>query len=347
MKQLGVAGYGTIGRRVASAITKQPDMAVSGVAKTSYSATAETALDNGLRVYGVTSEHAEAMKNQGLTVDGDLRALAEQSDIIIDCSPSGKATQNKSVYEETDTRVVFQGGEDATIADHSFNSYGYEHNTQAIEDAQSVRVVSCNTNGLVRLLSVLDTQYGVEKALTTLVRRGGDPGEWSRGPINDIIPSLETPSHHGSDVKTVLPETDVYTTAVKVPATQMHMHSLTVFTETGIDEKAVSDVLNECTRISVVPSTFRVQSAGTLREIAYEKSREYGSIWENIVWDDCLDVSNQRISLFQLVDQRSIAIPETIDAIRVMDGMPVRQSINRTNIALGMESPFLRSEGMD
>lgn len=341
MKQIGIAGYGTVGRRVASAVAKQPDMCVSGVAKTSYSATAETALDNGVHVYGVTSEQAEQMSENGLAVSGDLRALAEESDIIIDCSPAGKASQNKPVYDETETRIVYQGGEDAAIADHSFNADGYGHNADTITDSQDVRVVSCNTNGLVRLLSVLDESYGVEQVFVTLVRRGGDPGEWSRGPINDIIPSLETPSHHGSDVNAILPDIDVFTTAVKVPATQMHMHSLTVFTETEMDKRGVTTELSNHDRMSVVPGEFDIQSAGVFREIAYEKSREYGSVWENIVWEDCLDVSQRRISLFQLVDQRSIAVPETVDAVRVMDGMPVDQSIERTNISLGLQDQFL------
>ncbi len=38
-----------------------------------------------------------------------------------------------------------------------------------------------------------------------MVRRGADPGQVNKGPINSIVPNPPTvPSHHGPDVQTVM-----------------------------------------------------------------------------------------------------------------------------------------------
>ena len=68
-------------------------------------------------------------------------------------------------------------------------------------------------------------RFGVEKARVVLVRRGGDPNDAKRGPINGIVPDpIKIPSHHGPDVQTVLPKINIDTAAMKVPTTLMHMH---------------------------------------------------------------------------------------------------------------------------
>jgi len=108
--------------------------------------------------------------------------------VIVDCTPAGIGERNRPIYEAHDTPAIYQGGEDAAIADASFNARA----SGAIGDAGSLRVVSCNTTGLSRLLAPLDEAYGIEKARVTLVRRGGDPSETDRGPINDVVPDPAT-----------------------------------------------------------------------------------------------------------------------------------------------------------
>ena len=56
------------------------------------------------------------------------------------------------------------------------------------------------------------------KALKAPVGDGStDPAEIRSGPVNAIVPSHELPSHHGPDVRTVVKDIEVFSTAVVVP----------------------------------------------------------------------------------------------------------------------------------
>ena len=87
-----------------------------------------------------------------------------------------------------------------------------------------MKVVSCNTTSLSRTMSALRDNFGIEKAVANLVRRGGDIPQDGRGPINSTVPVTDVPSHHGPDVEAVMPELDITTLAVKVPVTYGHVH---------------------------------------------------------------------------------------------------------------------------
>ncbi len=91
--------------------------------------------------------------------------------------------------------------------------------------------------------------YGVEKSRATLVRRGGDPGQTGRGPINDTLPDpVEIPSHHGPDVQTNFPELDVDTMG-KGPTTQMRAHSVNVTLESEPATEEVTALLADESRV--------------------------------------------------------------------------------------------------
>jgi len=200
---VGVNGYGTIGKRVADAVAAQPDMEVVGVAKTSPNYSAEVAIRRGYDLYAAIDDRIDEFDSAGLNIAGSLSDLLDAADLVVDCCPSGIGERNRPIYDAHDTPAVFQGGEDASVADASFNARGSDG---AVRDADSLRVVSCNTTGLSRLLAPLEEAYGIEKARVTLVRRGGDPSETDRGPINDVVPDPTTiSSHHGPDVKTISP----------------------------------------------------------------------------------------------------------------------------------------------
>jgi len=189
MQQVAINGYGTIGKRVADAVRQQPDMEVLGVAKTRPNFEAETAIQRG-SLYAAIEEREELFAEAGLEIAGPVEELVAEADVVVDATtPSGIGAQNKELYEEHDTPALYQGGEDAELTDVSFNA---RSNFENAVDADHVRVVSCNTTGLSRVIAPLREAYGVEKVRATLVRRGGDPGQSDRGPINDILPNPVT-----------------------------------------------------------------------------------------------------------------------------------------------------------
>ncbi|PSP38051.1 type II glyceraldehyde-3-phosphate dehydrogenase [Halobacteriales archaeon QH_7_65_31] len=335
MIQVGVNGYGTIGKRVADAVAAQPDMELVGVAKTRPNHEAETAVERGYDLYAAISERRELFDEAGIDVAGPVERLVEAADVVVDACPSGIGAENKSLYEAHDTPALYQGGEASDLVDASFNARA---NFEAVEGADHVRVVSCNTTGLSRLLAPLREAYGVEKARVTLVRRGGDPAQTGRGPINDTLPDPVTlPSHHGPDVNTIFPELNIDTLGMKVPATLMHTHSVNVQLTDVPTADEVRDLLAGESRLFLIPPEHGIDGAGKLKEFAMDRDRPRGDIWENAVWERSISIEDDDLYLFQAIHQESDVVPENVDAVRAVLGETAAEtSIERTNDAMDL-----------
>jgi glyceraldehyde-3-phosphate dehydrogenase (NAD(P)) len=328
--EVAVNGYGTIGKRVADAVSLQPDMELIGVAKTRPNHEAELAVENGYPLYAAVEDRVHLFESADIELAGTVDEMVAAADVVVDACPSGIGAENRSLYEAHDTPALYQGGEDADVADVSFNARG---NFEAASGADHVRVVSCNTTGLSRLLAPLRETYGVEKARITLVRRGGDPAQSGRGPINDILPNpIGLPSHHGPDVNTIFPDLDIDTLGLKVPATLMHTHSVNVTLESTPDAGAVRELLDEQTRTFLVPEGSGIDGAGALKEFAMDRDRPRADIWENCIWAESVSMEGSDLYLFQAIHQESDVVPENVDAIRAVLGTAdAEESIERTN----------------
>ncbi|WP_254532414.1 type II glyceraldehyde-3-phosphate dehydrogenase [Natrinema gelatinilyticum] len=335
MQQVAINGYGTIGKRVADAVRRQPDMEVLGVAKTRPNFEAETAIEKEFPLYAAVEERADQFGEAGLEIAGPVEDLVDAADVVVDATPSGIGAQNKDLYEAYDTPALYQGGEDAETADVSFNA---RSNYENAVDADHVRVVSCNTTGLSRVIAPLQEAYGIEKVRATLVRRGGDPGQTDRGPINDILPNPVTvPSHHGPDVETIFPDLDIDTLGMKVPATKMHMHSLNVTLEDDVDAADVRELFAAESRLFLIPERMTIDGSGKLKEYALDVGRPRGDLWENCIWEESVSTVGTDLYLFQGIHQESDVVPENIDAIRAVTGAAdAEESIETTNETLGI-----------
>jgi len=336
MLQVGINGYGTIGKRVADAVSQQPDMAVRGVAKTRPNFEAATAVEKGFDLYAAIEERKPRFAEAGIDLVGDVEDLVAASDVVVDACPSGVGADNAAIYREHDTPALLQGGEDADAADASFNARANFH---AVTDADVVRVVSCNTTGLSRLIAPLREAYGVEKVRATLVRRGGDPAQTDRGPINDILPDpVSVPSHHSPDVNTIFPDLDIDTLGLKVPATLTHVHSLNVTLGSEPSAEDVRDLLSGETRLFVPPAWLGLDGAGAIKELAQDAGRPRADVWENCIWGESITVEGPDLYLFQAIHQESDVVPENVDAIRAITGVADRQeSMHRTDAAMGLD----------
>lgn len=335
MIQVAINGYGTIGKRVADAVRAQPDMEVLGVAKTRPNFEAETALEKDFDLYAAIEERADQFAEAGLEIAGPVEDLVDAADIVVDATPSGIGAENKALYEEYETPALYQGGEDADLVETSFNA---RSNFEDAVGADHVRVVSCNTTGLSRVIAPLREAYGVEKVRATLVRRGGDPGQTGRGPINDILPNPVTiPSHHGPDVETIFDDLDIDTLGMKVPATLMHMHSLNVTLEAEVDAAEVRELLAEESRLFLIPETMAIDGSGKLKEYAMDVGRPRADIWENCIWEESISTVGRDLYLFQGIHQESDVVPENVDAIRAVLGeADAEESIELTNETMGV-----------
>jgi len=341
MIRVGVNGYGTIGETRRGRGRAQPDMELVGVTKTSPDYGAEVALRRGYDLYAAIDDRAAAFEDAGLAIAGSLGDLLDAVDVIVDCTPAGIGERNRPIYEAHDTPAIYQGGEDAAIADASFNARA----SGAIGDAGSLRVVSCNTTGLSRLLAPLDEAYGIEKARVTLVRRGGDPSDRSWSDKRRSAGPGDGPSHHGPDVNAILPDVDIDTAALKAPVTGMHTHSVNVTLEREPTTAEVRELLREETRLFLIPERAGIDGAGALKDYASDLGRDRGDLWGELHLGGVDKRRGRDLYLFQNVHQEADVVPENVDAIRALaTDISREESVARTNEALGVGLDSLLSK---
>ena len=337
--RVAVNGFGTIGRRVAVAVARQPDMTLVGVTKTRPSYEARRAVERGFPLFLAGGASRGEFESAGLPVAGTLPDLLDQVDVVVDCAPEKIGRENAKLYRARELRAIFQGGEKADVAEASFSALG---NFDAARGKRSLRVVSCNTTGLARAAAVLREHWGVAEWDATLVRRAADPAETRRGPINGILPTFQLPSHHGPDVRTIYPDLAIATTAVVVPTTLMHVHVNRVRLARPPGGPAeVAAAFRAAPRFRLFAGWERAEGTPQVMEYARDRGLGFDDMMENVLWEEGIHVEGTELRFFQAIHQESIVVPENIDAIRAValpDATGPR-SIETTDRALGLRPP--------
>ncbi len=146
---------------------------------------------------------------------------------------------------------------------------------------------------------------------------------------------IKLPSHHGPDVKSVLPNISITTAAMKIPTTLMHLHTVNMEVNTDCTAEDVKKIFGSQSRIRFVGQG--IGSTAEIIEFARDMGRPRNDMWENCIWPESITVHEREFYFFQAIHQESIVVPENVDAIRAMmelesDGA---KSIQKTNKALG------------
>ncbi len=337
--RVGINGFGTIGKRIAAAVSKQPDMTLVGVTKASPDWKAWFVKRYNYPLFLAVPEKMEDFKKAGIEVEGTVEDLVSQIDVMVDCSPNKVGAKNKeTLYLPKNKKAIFEGGEKAPVADVSFVSIcNYDEGM----GENYIRCVSCNTTGLVRSLYAVDQAFGIERVIATMVRRSADPHEIKRGPINAIVVDPPTlPSHHGPDVKTVMPHINITTFAVKVPTTISHLHCVTVDLKNLATTEEVIDIFAKSPRIILLSADKGIRSTAEVIEFARDLERPRNDLYELAIWLESIKVENKTLYFFQAVHQESIVVPNNIDALRAITGATTKEeSISLTNKTLEILEP--------
>jgi glyceraldehyde-3-phosphate dehydrogenase (NAD(P)) len=332
MYKVGIVGYGTIGKRVADAVIRQKDMQLIGITARQHNYRVEIAQEKGIDVYAM--DDITELCQHGIKVKGSLKNLLSQVDVVVDCTPKEVARRNKEDFYDKypELKAIYQGGEKADIG----KSFVAQCNYKECIGQKNIRVVSCNTTGLTRTLDAINKKWPIQRVRATLIRRATDPGQTKRGPVNAIVPCLELPSHHGPDVRTVLPDVEVFTTAVVVPTTLMHMHNLSVdLKEHKVTRDEVMEVLKNTRRVQIVRTELGVNSTAEIMEYAKDLGHFRGDMTDICIWEKGVGVHGKEIFFMQAVHQESDVVPENIDAIRAAMGfLDGEESMNMTDKAL-------------
>ena len=332
--KVGINGYGTIGKRVATAVNQQDDMEIIGITKTRPTYEAKDAVRQGYDVY-VPAESMDAFKDAGIKVAGTVDDMIAKADIIVDCTPGKLSEEYKKKYAAAGKKAIWQGGEDHSLTGISFNATA---NYSESWGAQFSRVVSCNTTGLLRTLFNIDKQFKVKNAFVTLIRRSADPNDSKSGPINAIEPSVKLPTHHGPDVQSIMPWLSINTMAVTVPTTLMHVHTIVAELGSEVTTDEVKEVIRNCPRVRMVKSKDGIKSTAQIMDLARELGRSRGDMFEIVVWEDGIKVVGNTLYYYQAVNQESDVIPENVDCIRSMCKLEkdAAKSMAKTDKAMGI-----------
>ena len=336
MKNIAVIGYGVIGKRVADAINLQDDMKLIGVCDVISDWRIQNAVRKEYNIYAATTEAEKEMKISGISVKGNLQNLLDKVDLVVDCTPKNIAAKNVQIYKKQGIKFIIQGGEKHETTGHSFSA---ENNYESALNLDATRVVSCNTTSILRTLSALKRADLLEYARGTLLRRATDPWESHLGGImNTMVPEKDIPSHQGPDAKSVDPELDVITSAVKVPETLSHMHYWNVKLKKQTTKEEVLNAFKTSSRIKLIRYDQGLVSNNTIKEMFMDMGRPWGDMYEVALWEDMLKVVGDELFYAYVVDNQAIVIPETIDAIRALTGIETdsAKSISKTNTSLGI-----------
>ena len=336
MKSVVINGYGTIGKRVADAVEAQNDMKIIGVSKTRPNYESKSAIAKGYDLYIGIPEREKSFIDSGIEIAGTVDDMIQEADIVVDCTPGNIGRENLEKYKKKGVKAIYQGGEDHELTNLSFNSFS---NYDDSYGKDYVRVVSCNTTGLTRTLHTLNPLCDIKKVRAVMVRRGSDPYEIKKGPINAIVPNPpKVPSHHGPDLKTVMGKIDITTLALLVPTTLMHQHNLMVEINNDVTADEVIDTLEKRSRVILAKASEGLGSTAELMEYAKELGRNRNDLYEIPVWEESINVVDNELFYMQAVHQESDVVPENIDAIRAMLELEKNneKSITKTNKAMGI-----------
>ncbi|MDO4852020.1 MAG: type II glyceraldehyde-3-phosphate dehydrogenase, partial [Clostridia bacterium] len=248
--RVGVAGYGTIGQRLADGVAMQGDMELVGIADLAPTLSIRALRENDMigannvkyNLYLVDGADKAAFDELDIPVAGSFEELCSSVDVMLDSAPGGVGAKNKVIYEKVGVKAIFQGGEKNSVADVFFHGYA---NYEKGVGKDYLKLTSCNTTGLIRAVDCLDRVIPIEKVAITIIRRVADPGDYHRG-LTNALQIDKAPSHQAVDLMTIMPHIEATGILVHTPVT--HGHIITVLATAKDGKKITREMALEAFR---------------------------------------------------------------------------------------------------
>jgi glyceraldehyde-3-phosphate dehydrogenase (NAD(P)) len=334
--KVGVAGYGTIGQRLADGVALQGDMELVGVADLAPTLSIRALKEKGMPydLYLVDGADESEFQKLNIPVSGTFKDLLGKVDIMLDSSPGGVGAKNKEIYEQKGIKAIFQGGEKNSVADVFF--HGYANYEKGI-GKDYLKLTSCNTTGLIRAIDCLDRAYGIEKVAITIIRRVADPGDYHRG-LTNALQLDKAPSHQALDLMTIMPHIQATGILVHTPVTHGHIITVVATGKQKITKEMALKVFEKHPRVRVVSIDEGFKGNASLFKYARDLGNPRGDMYEIGLWEDSIVESGKDIMFAINIPQESVTIPETMDAVRASMKMQLtcEEGTSETNKYLGI-----------
>lgn len=343
--RVGVAGYGTIGQRLADGVALQEDMELVGIADIAPTLSLQALRErdmigaNGVKynLYLVDGADEKAFAEKDIPVAGTFDELCRSVDIMLDSSPGGVGAKNREkYYDKYGVKAIFQGGEKNTVADIFFHGYA---NYEKGLGQNYLKLTSCNTTGLIRTVDCLDRAYSVEKVAITIIRRVADPGDYHRG-LTNALQMEKAPTHQAVDLMTIMPHVEATGILVHTPVTHGHIITVLATGKNGrkITKEEALEAFRKHPRIRTVTIEDGFKGNASFFKYARDLGNRRGDMYEIGLWEDSVVESGNDIMYAIHIPQESVTIPETMDAIRAATRMQLtrEEGTEATNRYLGI-----------
>ena len=343
--RVGVAGYGTIGQRLADGVALQGDMELVGIADLAPTLALQALRENDMigangvkyNLYLVDGADKAAFDAKGIPVAGSFEDLCRNVDVMLDSAPGGVGAANKAkYYEPLGVKAIFQGGEKNSVADVFF--HGYANYEKGVGQSY-LKLTSCNTTGLIRTVDCLDRAIGIQKVAITIIRRVADPGDYHRG-LTNALQMEKAPSHQALDLMTIMPHVEATGILVHTPVTHGHIITVLATAKDGkkITREMALEAFRKHPRIRTVTIDEGFKGNASLFKYARDLGNRRGDMYEIGLWEDSIVESGNDIMYAINIPQESVTIPETIDAIRASMKMQLtrEEGTAETNKYLGI-----------
>ncbi len=334
--RVGVAGYGCIGMRLAEGVVRQEDMELVGVADIAATLPVRSLAERGMpyRLFTAADDAAGRLEQAHIPVSGSFDELIAGVDIMLDAAPGGVGALNKTRYVQAGVKAIFQGGETSEVADVFFHGYG---NYEKGVGRDYLKLTSCNTTGLVRVIDCLDRVVGITRTAITIIRRVADPGDTHRGLVDSLM--LEPiPNHQAVDLMHIMPHISATGLLVHAPVTHGHIITVLATPRSPMSKQQIVDAFAAHPRIRVVRIADGFNTNTSLFNYARYLGHPRGDLFEVAVFEETIGHSGDDIMFAVHIPQESVVIPETMDGIRAALSMQTDQAeaVALTNTFLGM-----------
>jgi glyceraldehyde-3-phosphate dehydrogenase (NAD(P)) len=314
--QVFINGYGIIGSRLATAITRDRSINLIGIAKYSVDEKTQEAINKGYKVF-VPRKLIKEFRNKNYEISGSIEDAITQSDLVIDASTEGNGIKNKrKYYHPLKKKAIFQGGEDRygrnSVADIVHNS---RVNYDKTLEKDSVIQGSCNVTGMGKIIQPLIENFGqsIRRFDVVLVRRWADLED--KKEVRDSIEWDKNP-HHQDDLKDFIPSANLYVDALKVPSRMMHLHQMTIrFDGRPPSKDHVLDTFKNEFGVAILNNA---KGTGDIRKKAVELRFDHGDTSMVHIHSELLKIQEDTLKISYSDDQTGMVIPENYMLIQSM-----------------------------
>ncbi len=336
----GVAGYGVIGQRLADGVARQEDIELVGVVDVAPTLAVRALAERGMpyRLFCAVPEAAPRLEEAGIPVSGTIEDLLSQVDVMLDATNAGTGRKNKELYLKHRVKAIFQGGEKNDVAEVFF--HGYANYEKGI-GKDYLKLTSCNTTGLIRVVDCLDRAVGIERVVVTIIRRSADPGDTHRGVV-DLALVEPVPNHQAVDLMHIMPHVEATGLLVHVPTTHGHIISVLATPKRELTKEEVLALFRKHPRIRVVRIADGFNSNAALFRYARDLGNLRGDMYEIAVFEETVGFSGKNVLFAMSIPQEAVVIPETMDGIRACMKMQTKreEALALTNRYLGLATHY-------